>query len=303
MNPADSLRIVSALAQVPGVRPSGLALAFAIGRELGMGIDALTRMPESDVCRHLGWDASQARSFREFLEQPLDRFEVLASRGIRVTTQLDALQSGWSARLPSTPWLFFRGDLDLLNQPAIGFSGSRDAIDEAIDMSRRIAIEAINHGMSVVSGGARGVDLSAHAAALDAGGTTVVIVPQGLDTWWAPPSLADPANRGRLLVVSADLPWAPWTTVSAMQRNRAIVDLSDVMTIPQAGITGGSHSTGMFALRQQRDLWVADLGDAAPGNQLLLKRGAQPIPMMDGMPDIARMRAPRPTAPAQQPLF
>ena len=260
-------------------------------------------MTDAEIGRRLRWSPEQIRAFREQVQAPMGRLEQCARRGIRVSTQLDAELPGWAAKLHSTPWLFYRGDLAMLESGAIGFSGSRDATEIAIGLTRAIVKEAIRQGMTVVSGGARGIDMTAHAAALEAGGATVVLIPQGLETWRAPTLLADPDAQDRTLIVSYDMPWAPWTTVSAMQRNRAIVDLSDVMTIPLARTSGGSHSTGMYALGQKRDLWVADLGDDAPGNQLLLQRGARHLPLVDGAPDIDQMRAPQQAAPTQQSLF
>lgn len=303
MTAAENLRTVCAIAQVPGISLSGLSFSFTIGREIGLSLEGLALLTDSEICQRLSWDVAQARTFRGHVQAPLDRYAVLASRGIRVSTALDSHMPAWPKRLPTTPWLFYRGDLDILNMPAIGFSGSRDAIDIALDVTRSIATEAVAQGMTVISGGARGVDMAAHVAALAAGGSTAALLPQGLDTWWAPIPLADPSSRERLLVITTDLPWSLWTTVSAMQRNRAIVDLADVITIPQAGITGGSHTTGMYALGRKRDLWVAELDGDTPGNQLLMDRGAKPIPMIHGVPDVARMRISKPVAPAQQSLF
>lgn len=303
MSVAECLRTVCAIAQMPNLSPSRLALAFAIGRETGLSLAELPRLTDAELIPRLSLSSSQTRAFRAEMQAPLDRFQVLADRGIRVSTSLDIESTGWSSILPSTPWLFYGGDLALLEMPTLGFSGSRDATDAALELTRSITTEAVQQGMTVVSGGARGVDMAAHTAALGAGGTTVVLVPQGLDTWWAPAPLADPLVLDRVLVMSMDLPWSPWATVSAMQRNHAIADLSEVIIIPQAGTTGGSYSTGLYALAKKRDLWVADLGSSAPGNKLLLQRGAKPIPVVNGVPDIAFMRAPKPADPAQQSLF
>ena len=303
MSTAEALRTVCAIQQTPGFAPSSTALALAVGRELGTSLDGLRTATDADLVRMFGWSGIQLRAFHAHLTAPLGRFERFVARGIRVSTRLDSDLPGWCDRLPSTPWFYYLGDIAVLDTPSIGFSGSRDAGEEALRITRTVASESVAHGMTVISGGARGVDMAAHTVALDAGGCTVVLVPQGLDTWNPPYPLVDSRVDDRVLVLSEDLPWAGWTTPSAMQRNRAIVDLSELIVIPQAGTGGGSASTGKYALGRKRDLWVADLGDEAPGNQALLRRGASPLPWIEDVPDIALMRAPTAVTPAQQSLF
>lgn len=303
MSTAEDLRTVCALQQTPGFTPSSAALALAIAQEMGLSLDGLLVSSDADLVRLFGWTVPQLRAFRARFDAPIARFERFAARGLRVSTRLDSDRPVWCDRLAATPWFFYYGNIALLDMPSIGFSGSRDACEDALDITRIVATEAVSQGMAVISGGARGVDMAAHSAALEAGGCTVVLVPQGLDTWSAPDALADPSMRDRVLVVSEDLPWAGWTTPSAMQRNRAIVDLSDVIVIPQAGTTGGSASTGRYAISRKRALWVADLGDVAPGNQVLLRKGANFLPWNGDVPDIEVMVSPQVAAPAQQSLL
>jgi DNA processing protein len=65
---------------------------------------------------------------------------------------------------------------------AIAIVGTRRADDEALDFAYALAREAVLNGVVVVSGGAIGVDRAAHEGAIDGGGSTVVVLPTGLDS-------------------------------------------------------------------------------------------------------------------------
>lgn len=299
MNAAESLRVASAIAGMPDYSPTSVAKGM-----LACWDSSLTDLPylsNGRLQQSFGWNAAEVGAFRAGCDAPIAQYEQLASRGIRVSTLLDDAVPPWQERLPGTPIAFYRGDLAILEQPAVGFSGTRETTETSISATTAIASGAVGYGMCVVSGGARGVDMAAHTAALEAGGSTVVLVPQGLATWSLPSAWRSHADR--LLVMNFDQPWAEWHTPGAMLRNRVIVDLAELITIPHAGTSGGSQSTGLYALRRNRDLWVADLGDDYPGNQLLLHRGARPIPWVDGVLDIAQMRQVEASRPTQQTLF
>lgn len=299
MTAAESLRVACAVARLPAYSPSVVAkgmLSF-----WGKLLAELPVLNNGILQQAFGWNSAEVAGFRAGCGESIDRYAQLVNRGIRVSTLMDSESSRWQERLTGVPMMFHRGDLTILAQTSIGFSGSRDATEAAIGVTRAIARAAADEGLVSMSGGARGVDMAAHTAALEAGGSTVVLVPQGLETWRLPPEWISHADR--LLVVSFDHPWADWTTPSAMLRNRAIVDLSDTTVIPQAGTSGGSHGTGLYALRREKTLCVADLGDDYPGNQLLLQRGARPIPWIDGVPDLDTMLKSPTRKPSQQSLF
>lgn len=261
----------------------------------------LLAMPASDAWKWLGWDAARYREWRLALDIAKSRLSGASESGISVVTELDTDAPHWLRKLPSVPWVFYRGGLAILDSVTIGFSGQRDTGDESLAIAAALGTEAARLGYTVVSGGARGIDMAAHSAVLEAGGTTAVILPQGLATWRVPYALANSS----VLAASEDLPWDGWTTESAMRRNRMIVDLSRIFTVPQSGTSGGSHSTGMYALRQGRVTFVPDLGPGYPGNQKLLHHGATPLVPTDGRYDLEQMLAdsvPRDSA-SQASLF
>jgi DNA processing protein len=68
---------------------------------------------------------------------------------------------------------------ELPPEPYVAIVGSRGATDEACRFVRRLAAELSRAGVTVISGGAHGIDASAHEGALDAGARTLVVAPSG----------------------------------------------------------------------------------------------------------------------------
>lgn len=283
----DAILVTSALSLMGGRSRREWKLTLQTLKLIGVDLEALLVMVASDAWKWLGWDASRFREWQSALKIANSHRFDMERCGLRVVTDLDDDAPTWLRKLPAVPWVFYRGDLAIMDRKTIGFSGQRSAGEQSLAITSALGSEAVELGYTVVSGGARGIDMAAHTSALEAGGATAVILPQGLLTWRAPQGLAG----SRVLAMSEDIPWDGWATESAMRRNRMIVDLSHIFTVPQSGTSGGSHSTGMYALRQGRVTYVPDLGPCFPGNHKLLSHGATPLVMRELGYDLEQMLA------------
>lgn len=285
----DALLVTSALSQMEGRSRREWKHTLQTLRLLDLTWSDLAEMGAPEAWKWLGWNESFYRQWLSALSVARAQLERSIDAGISVATELDEDVPFWLKTLNAVPWVFYRGDASLLDCVTVGFSGQRDAGEESLAITVALAEQAARLGYTVVSGGARGIDMAAHVAVLEAGGATAVVLPQGLATWNPPHALANRQVAGRVLVLGEDVPWEAWNTDSAMRRNRMIVDLSRIFTVPQSGTSGGSHSTGMYALNHDRVTFVPDLGPGYPGNLRLLQRGARPLVMQDGRPDLERM--------------
>jgi DNA processing protein len=204
------------------------------------------------------------------------------------------------------PTLYCAGNIALLSQIGVGFCGSRKSSDKGIEAARDCADQIAKDGRPVVSGNAAGIDVAAHRAALEAGGNTVLVLPEGIHHFHVRRDLRDVWDWNRVLVVSQFEPDAPWAVYRAMDRNRLIIALSQAMIVVEAGESGGTVNAGLSTLKAGKPLYVAvyeNMPEQAPGNERLLQLGGKRVfkgrlsgraKMADLFSDIASFRGASP---------
>lgn len=175
------------------------------------------------------------------------------------------------------PFLFYMGSSDLLNAPGIGVCGSRNATEEGLRAAVACGEVAAHHRLAVVSGYARGVDMATHVSALTAGGTTVIVLPEGITHFRVKRgAFTDVWDPSHVLVVSQFAPTRPWSASAAMARNAVIIGLSLALIVVEASEKGGTLAAGMKALDLNRRVITLEFTKTPPGNAVLLLRGAVP---------------------------
>lgn len=176
--------------------------------------------------------------------------------------------------------LYLRGNAALLDHHAISFCGARNASEKGIQAATICARTAVHKDFVITSGNARGVDRSTHREALVEGGSTIIVIPEGMDHFRIAPELRDDWDWSRVLVVSQFDNAVVWRSYHAMDRNKTIMALSCAMIVVEAGEKGGTRAAGEDALRLHVPLFAVDYGfdeTMAPGNRELIKRGAKPL--------------------------
>jgi len=174
--------------------------------------------------------------------------------------------------------LFLNGARDLLARAALGMCGSRNATEEGLRAARACGEAGTVRGYTVVSGYARGVDLAAHTGALASGGSTTIVLAEGIERFRVRRGeFAELWNPSRALVVSQFAPGQAWSAGAAMTRNAVISGLSKALVVVEAGETGGTLAAGLHALDRGQPVLVLQLFGAPAGNRLLQERGATPV--------------------------
>ncbi len=174
------------------------------------------------------------------------------------------------------PILSYLGNLQLLQKPSVGFCGSRKASEKSLGIAKDCAEQLVNQGVVIISGYASGVDQQVHLTALESGGFTIIVLPEGLSNFKVRKVLRDIWDWNRVLVISEFLPNAVWMASRAMQRNKTIIGLSRVMILIEAGENGGSINAGRKSLDMKRKLYVPlceSKTGFAIGNKRLLEIG------------------------------
>ena len=175
--------------------------------------------------------------------------------GIRLIRPGDPEWPGQLADLgdeqPYALWLRGNADLRFSCLRAVAIVGSRAASAYGSYVAAEFAASVAARGWAVVSGGAYGVDASAHQGALGADGVTVAVLACGVD-------VAYPAAHTELLgaiaaqgvIVSEWPPGRPVSRLRFLVRNRVIAALATGTLVVEAGERSGALNTA----RHARDL-------------------------------------------------
>jgi predicted Rossmann fold nucleotide-binding protein DprA/Smf involved in DNA uptake len=134
--------------------------------------------------------------------------------------------------------------------------------------------------LNVVSGYAQGVDLAAHRGALSAGGSTTLVLAEGILHFRLKRDIKSIASDSNFVAMLEFPPTLPWSGRNAMVRNHTICGLSNAMILVESGAEGGTFECGKAALDQHCPLFVVDYEkrpDSAAGNAFFLQRGAIPL--------------------------
>lgn len=177
--------------------------------------------------------------------------------------------------------IYLAGNIKLLTKPAIGFTGSRKPSPKGLALAQNCAKEAASQKLTLVSGGASGIDTAAHIACLDMMGTTIIVLPDGISSFRIKKELDVVWDWNRVLVISQFPPEAPWVAWRAMARNELVVALSDSVIAFEPGDTGGTFDAGQKALKAGVSLFVG--GTRRAGTQMLLDKGANPLTIVGGI--------------------
>ncbi len=208
------------------------------------------------------------------------RIRKLHGRGVRLAVYGSP---GYPDRLghlhDPPPVLYLAGPSALLpTQRAVAVVGTRRATPYGRRLARQIAGGLAAAGWTVVSGMASGIDGTAHAAALDAGGATVGVLGSGLDFEY-PASNRALYRRVRQagLLTTEFAPAVRPAPGHFPRRNRIIAALADAVVVVQAGGRSGALITAGHALDVGREVLAVPgpVGLAASeGVHALLRDGA-----------------------------
>lgn len=148
--------------------------------------------------------------------------------------------------------LWVRGEEILPSQTfSVAVVGSRDATNYGLTVAGEVGKGLVDRGVTVVSGGAYGIDAQAHRAALVGEGgavPTIAVMAGGLDRYYPSGNeelLREVARRG--LLVSELPPGAAPTRHRFLRRNRLIAALAGVTVVVEAQWRSGALSTAHHA--------------------------------------------------------
>lgn len=190
--------------------------------------------------------------------------------------------------------LYFIGKLPATRRPSVAIVGTRKPTVYGKEVTHQLAAELARQGIVIISGLALGVDAVAHRAALEAGGTTIAILGNGLPDIYpaAHRQLAEEIVTHNGAVMSEYEPGTPARPYQFLERNRLVSGLADAILITEAAVRSGTMSTAAHALEQGKEVFVVPGNITSPmsaGCNALLRQGATPVTSAD---DILSIIAP-----------
>jgi len=252
---ADETRALLTLLLVPGLGPT------LVGRcRAAFGSAAAALNAGSRLARVRGISADRAGAIGRAIKEvrasgAVDReLDAVARAGAAVVGLHDDAYPALLKLIPDPPpLLWIHGALHADDALALGLVGSRRCSAYGREQADRFAAQACAAGLCVVSGGAYGVDIAAHRAALRVGGRTVAVIGSGLGK----PYPADHldvfraiARDGRGAVVS-ELPLATGPRPENFpRRNRIISGLSLGILVVEAAKRSGALITARLAVEE-----------------------------------------------------
>ncbi len=174
---------------------------------------------------------------------------------------------------PRRLWAVGRAEL-AISPPLVAIVGTRSSTPYGERMARELSRALTRAGACVVSGMARGIDATAHRAALEEGGPTIAVVGTGIDVPYpvGHRTLHDVIGRRGLLLAESP-PGTKAFRGCFPRRNRIIAALAKLTIVVEAGVKSGALNTAEHVEALGRTLAAVpgpiDVAQAQGSNELI----------------------------------
>jgi DNA processing protein len=238
--------------------------------------------------RSIGDETATAISNWEKTVDLAGEMKRLADSGCRVLIQSDEEYPASLREIYDPPMvLYIKGTLSAKDKNSVALVGSRQTTHYGIESARKLAYQLAYIGVTVVSGGARGIDTAAHQGALAAKGRTVCVLGTGISIVFPPENkeLFD-----RIAENGAVLSQFPFNRNGDKQsfaiRNRIVAGMTLGTVVVEADLNSGALITSNFATEYGRQVFAVPGRIDSPrskGCHDLIKKGAK---LCEGAEDI-----------------
>lgn len=183
-----------------------------------------------------------------------------AASGAKLTTVLDSdypLNLCFVYNLP--PFLFYRGSLRPdRDARSLAVVGTRRASRDGLAQAHRLAAELVQHGITVTSGLASGIDTAAHRATLAAGGRTIAVSPVGITGVYPAKNraLSEEIEQNGGLVVSPFFATSGVDRARFRRRNVVTSGISQGTVVVEAGWRSGARMQARVACEHDRQVFL-----------------------------------------------
>ena len=206
------------------------------------------------------WQTIDEPDQQACLDRAQKELEWIMAHGIRVWTLADEDYPYRLRQCPDRPLLLYgKGNLHPSDGHIVSIVGTRQATQRGKELTEALVRELHEQldAVTIVSGGAYGIDIAAHRAAIQYGVPTIIVPAHGLDRIYPyqhrPEAVASLEHGGLLTEFpSGTEPLAPLF----VQRNRIVAGLADAVVVVESKERGGSLITARMALDYDRELFA-----------------------------------------------
>jgi DNA processing protein len=228
---------------------------------------------------------------REYNESPVKSCEAIISRCRRSNINIVNPENDEYPRLlkeihnpPQV--LYIKGSL--LNTRCLSIVGTRKSDKISENITGKIAASLAEAGITVVSGMALGIDRCAHFSAIKSGGSTVAVLPNGIDVLYPYQNrdVFEAINNNENSCFISEFPpgVVPGQKWVFARRNRIVSGISEGVVIVKAPYKSGAMITARYAIEQNREVFVCPGNSFDPGYEgchALIKEGAVMVTSMN----------------------
>jgi len=230
--------------------------------------------------RGIGEDTADAITNWEKTASLSAEMKRIAEFGCHIVTQADADYPELLRQIYDPPTvLYVKGKLSAQDKNSVAMVGSRLTTHYGIETARKLAYQLAYLGVTVVSGGARGIDTAAHQGALSGKGRTLAILGTGIN-------LVTPPENAKLFeqiaASGALITQFPFNRPADRQsfpiRNRIVAGMTLGTVVVEANLTSGALITANFATDYGRQVFAVPGRIDSPrskGCHALIKKGAK----------------------------
>ena len=238
--------------------------------------------------RNIGEETAEALANWQQTVDLAAEMKRIADFGCRIVTQQDPEYPELLKQIYDPPTvLYVKGELLPKDKNSVAMVGSRMTTHYGIEVARKLGYQLAYLGVTVVSGGARGIDSAAHQGALSGKGRTVAVLGTGIN-------LVTPPENARLFeqiaasgALITQFPFnRPGDKQSFPIRNRIVAGMTLGTVVVEANLTSGALITANFANEYGRQVFAVPGRIDSPrsrGCHDLIKKGAK---LCEGAEDI-----------------
>lgn len=276
--PNDNHKFILALKQIRGIGDKiaqKIIKNFEVPEQIfSSGKDELSKI--GGIGENICQEIIKFRNWEEIEKQ----IEKCRKSGFKIISILDDCYPENLINIYNPPTVIYcRGEILNRDKNSVAVVGSRLGNSYGKLITNKIVEGLVDHGITIVSGMARGIDTFAHQNAIKTGGRTIAVLGSGLSQVYPPENINLYKKISENGAIISEFPVGTKPEAANFpKRNRIISGLSKGVLIIQASNKSGSLITADFALQQNREVFATpgNIGSKlSEGTNNLIKNGAK----------------------------